>query len=286
MARLIILCAAGAVLSGAALVRAEPLGCLIQPFQEADVGAQVVGVLDQVMVERGDFVKKGQPLAQLNSDVERAAVASAKVRAESYAELQAAASNHDFAQKKRIRTQDLYQKNFVSQQVKDQASTEAEVAEMRLRQARESQRQAKHELALANAQMNQRTIRSPLSGVVVEKYLSEGERVEEKAVVKVATIDPLRVEVIVPSTHFSRIKTGMVATVKPDKMRGLKLLILRPLTANLDVEGEPFVATDASAQASTGDLVTYESSREAALLHDPWFVPVDHAVVEIGRAHV
>ncbi len=216
MARLIKLCAASALLCGAALVRAEPLGCLIQPFQEAEVGAQVVGVLDQVMVERGDFVKKGQPLAQLNSDVERAAVASAKVRAESYAELQAAASNHDFAQKKRVRTQDLYQKNFVAQQIRDQAVTEAEVAEMRLSQARESQRQAKHELALANAQMNQRTIRSPLTGVVVEKYLSEGERVEEKAVVKVATIDPLRVEVIVPSTYFSKIKTGMVATVKPD----------------------------------------------------------------------
>ena len=110
MARLIMLCAAGAVLSGAALVRAEPLGCLIQPFQEAEVGTQVVGVLDHVMVERGDFVKKGQPLASLNSDVERAAVASAKVRAESYAELQAAASNHDFAQKKRVRTQDLYRR--------------------------------------------------------------------------------------------------------------------------------------------------------------------------------
>jgi RND family efflux transporter MFP subunit len=115
-----------------------------------------------------------------------------------------------------VRTQDLYQKNFVAQQIRDQAVTEAEVAEMRLRQAREAQRQAKHELALANAQMNQRIIRSPLSGVVVEKYLSEGERVEEKAVVKVATIDPLRVEVIVPSTYFNRIKTGMVASVKPD----------------------------------------------------------------------
>jgi RND family efflux transporter MFP subunit len=216
MARLIMLWTAGAVMCCAAVVRAEPLGCLIQPFQEAEVGTQVVGVLDSVLVERGDFVKKGQPLAQLNSDVERAAVASAKVRAESYAELQAAASNHDFAQKKRVRTQDLYRKSFVSQQVKDQAITEAEVAEMRLKQARESQRQAKHELALASAQMAQRTIRSPLSGVVVERYLSEGERVEEKPVVKVAAIDPLRVEVIVPATYFSRIKPGMVGTVKPD----------------------------------------------------------------------
>ena len=34
-----------------------------------------------------------------------------------------------------------------------------------------------------------------------------------------------------------------------------------------------------------GDLVTYESSREAALLHDPWFVPVDHAIVGIVDQH-
>ena len=110
----------------------------------------------------------------------------------------------------------LYQKNFVSQQATDQASTEAQVAEMKLRQAREQQRLAQQELALAQAQLAQRTIRSPLNGVVVEKYLSEGERVEEKAVVKVATIDPLRVEVIVPASYFSKIKQGMGANVKPE----------------------------------------------------------------------
>ena len=109
-------------------LHAEPMGCLIQPFQEAEVGAQVVGILDRVMVERGDLVKKGQPLAMLNSEVERAAMAAARLRAEATAELQAAASNHDFAQKKKVRTHDLYRQNFVSQQVKDQASTEADVA--------------------------------------------------------------------------------------------------------------------------------------------------------------
>ncbi|APR78977.1 Ethanolamine utilization polyhedral-body-like protein EutN [Minicystis rosea] len=84
---------------------------------------------------------------------------------------------------------------------------------------------------------------------------------------------------------LGRVIGTMVATVKPDAMRGLKMLIVRPLTARLDVEGDPFVATDASAQASTGDLVTYEASREAALLHDPWFVPVDHAIVGIVDQH-
>src|SRR5207344_623214 len=194
----------------------EGLGCLIQPYQEAEIGTQVVGVIDKVLVERGDFVKKGQAVAQLNAEVERASLAAAKLKAEAIADLKAAASNHEFAQKKKVRTEDLYQKNFISQQATDQAVTEAQVAEMRLRQAREAQRLAQQELALAQAQVAQRTIRSPLSGVVVEKYLSEGERVEEKAVVKVATIDPLKVEVIVPASYFSKIKQGMGANVKPE----------------------------------------------------------------------
>jgi ethanolamine utilization protein EutN len=84
---------------------------------------------------------------------------------------------------------------------------------------------------------------------------------------------------------LGRVIGTMVATVKPEGMKGLKLLIVRPLTANLADDGDPFVATDASAQASSGDLVTWEASREAALLHDPWFIPVDHAVVGIVDQH-
>ncbi len=84
---------------------------------------------------------------------------------------------------------------------------------------------------------------------------------------------------------LGRVIGSLVATVKVDGMDGLKLLIVRPLKADLSVEGDPFVATDASAQASTGALVTYEASREAALLHDPWFIPVDHAIVGIVDQH-
>lgn len=84
---------------------------------------------------------------------------------------------------------------------------------------------------------------------------------------------------------LGRVIGTMVATVKPEAMKGLKLLIVRPLSANLKDDGDPFVATDASAQASAGDLVTWEASREAALMHDPWFIPVDHAVVGIVDQH-
>ena len=80
---------------------------------------------------------------------------------------------------------------------------------------------------------------------------------------------------------LARVIGTVVANVKAAEMEGLKLLLIRPLTSTLDVAGGPIVATDASAQAGPGDLVTYESSREAALLHAPRFVPVDAGIVGI-----
>jgi ethanolamine utilization protein EutN len=85
---------------------------------------------------------------------------------------------------------------------------------------------------------------------------------------------------------LGRVIGTMVATIKPEAMKGLKLLIVRPLTADgRNDEADPFVATDASAQAGPGDLVTWEANREAALMHQPWFIPVDHAIVGIVDQH-
>lgn len=84
---------------------------------------------------------------------------------------------------------------------------------------------------------------------------------------------------------LGRVIGTLVASVKAEGMEGLKLLVVRPLTADLRDEGDPFVATDASAQAGPGELVTYEASREAALLHAPRFIPVDHAIVGIVDQH-
>ncbi|MFT4628055.1 MAG: ethanolamine utilization protein EutN [Myxococcota bacterium] len=80
---------------------------------------------------------------------------------------------------------------------------------------------------------------------------------------------------------LGRVVGTVVSHTRVSGMEGLKLLVVTPLTAGLSTGGMSFVATDASAQAGPGDLVTYESSREAALLHHPRFVPVDHAIVGI-----
>lgn len=198
------------------LARAEALGCLIEPSQVADMGSEVVGVLEKLHVNRGDLVTKGQPAAELDSRVERAAVAAAHARAKALSELLAAQSNFEFAKRKMDRTEDLYNKKFVSEQANDQVATESRVAELRFSQAREQKNVAERELTLAQAQLARRTLKSPISGVVLERYLSRGERVEQKPVLRIATVDPLHVEVFVPAVNFNTVQIGNIAMVRPE----------------------------------------------------------------------
>jgi RND family efflux transporter MFP subunit len=195
---------------------AEMLGCLIEPDRVADVGSQSTGVLASIHVERGDEVLAGQVLARLSAQVEKASVSVAEVKAKAEAEALQAQAAYELAQRKLERTRDLVKRDFVSDQALDQAEAEARVAQQRVEQAREAQRVAQREHQLSAAQLSQREVRSPFAGMVVERYRTEGERIEREPVVRVARIDPLRIEAIVPAVQFGHIKSGQQATVKTD----------------------------------------------------------------------
>jgi RND family efflux transporter MFP subunit len=213
-AKAVLIALATAASTPAAAV--QPLGCLIEPHRVIDVGSPVIGVVESVKVERGDRVAKGDVIAVLRADVERAAVNVAATRAKVAAELQAAQANFELARQKYTRAEELRRQNFISAQALDQARAEAEVAEQRLAQAKEQRRISARELQLAEAQLGMRTIRSPVTGVVVDRYMSGGERVEEKPIVRVATVDPLRVEVVVPAALYGTISAGSMLTVTPE----------------------------------------------------------------------
>lgn len=203
-------------LGAATMAQGQTFGCLITPSEVVELGSPVVGVIERIDAERGDSVKKGQSLAYLTADVERASVAVAEARASNQAEMQAAASTQEFAKRKQDRTDSLYRDKFTSLQNQDQAQTEAALADLKLLQAREQKRQSAQELSFARAQLAQRTIKSPITGVVVERYMSQGERVEQRPLLKIAALDPLRVEVIAPASEFNKIRPGMMANIMPE----------------------------------------------------------------------
>jgi len=180
------------LLTAAALpARAQEFECLLEPHEVVNVSSPVAGLLAAVNVERGDQVGKGQVIARLKSEAEQAAVDLARARAE-------------FGQRKVVRNEELIQQALISPSEKDELETESHTAQLELRQA--------------EAVLKQRTIKSPIDGVVVERFLSAGEFVQSDPILKIAQLNPLNVEVIVPVSRFGNVHKGMKAVVQPQAL--------------------------------------------------------------------
>ncbi len=192
------------------------MGCLIEPERTADVGSPVIGVIESIEVDRGDSVKKGQVLAILRAGVERANLDVASSRANSDAEYQAAAASAKFNRQRLVRAEDLFTKQFISQQALDQTRTEARLADHKLMQANDQRAVSQQERNVAAAQLSQRTIRSPMDGVVAERFASAGERVDDKPLLRIARVDPLRVQLVVPMAMYGQVQANGQASVLPE----------------------------------------------------------------------
>ncbi len=197
--------------------------CLIQPTQVLKLGTPIPGLLNEVLVDRGDHLKKGDVIARLESTVETASVALARARAENQSSVEAARARLDFQARKADRMARLRKTDNVAVSTADEAETSARVAESELREAQVTIELAKLELARAEEVLRQRTIRSPIDGVVVERKLGPGEYAFDQAhLVTVSQIDPLRVEAFLPLSQFGRIRPGMTAEVEPEDPVGGK----------------------------------------------------------------
>lgn len=80
---------------------------------------------------------------------------------------------------------------------------------------------------------------------------------------------------------LGRVIGTVVPCVVYEGLRSVPMLIVQPLDAARRPTGQPLVAADPTRMAGPGERVYYEGGREAALLLEPWFVPVDHAIVGI-----
>ena len=203
------------LLMSASVVLAETVEYdgLIEPYVVVDIGAPAEGIVADVTVDRSSSVKKGQILVELESSVERATLEKAKAMATFDGEIGLQRTQLAFAKRVHKRVKTL---TAISTHDKDQAATEINLTRHRLEKARENSMLAKLELKKARALLDRCSIKSPISGVVVERYVSPGEFVNNQPLLRVAQIDPLRVEVIVPAWIFGKISPGMIATIVPE----------------------------------------------------------------------
>src|SRR5688500_14397810 len=95
---------------------AAEFDCVIEPRQVLELRSPIEGLIERVNVDRGDYVRKGQELAVLNTSVEQVQASIAKHRSQMEGALTAGKSRVEFSTNKARRAEELHKGNFVSAQ--------------------------------------------------------------------------------------------------------------------------------------------------------------------------
>jgi RND family efflux transporter MFP subunit len=194
---------------------------------KASVSAKTAGRLAFLGVSEGSYVHRGEVIARLDNADFQAAVAQAQANVASAdaSVIEATAdrdqSARDAARIREIRTRNP---NLMSQQDLETSTSRAAGAEARYNAAVARKRSAEAALRLAQASNENTIIRAPFTGTVLRKDAEVGEVVAPSvgggltrgAVVTMADLSTLEVEVDVNEAYISRIANGRPARITLD----------------------------------------------------------------------
>ena len=205
---------------------APPVGehrfdCVIEAQQTVKLASSALGMVAELNVDRGDTVKKGQVLGKLDDGVEQANLELANAKALNDFEITGHQARLKFLREKFGRADQLVGPRIVSRNTWDEALSDMQVEQQQLRLSELQHVEAQLEAKQAEALLRQRAIISPVNGVVVERLLQVGEyRNDQSAIMTIAEIDPLRVEVFVPTIYYGQIAVGDLGHVHPEEPIG------------------------------------------------------------------
>lgn len=216
----------------------------LMAFQNVPVHAKVEGYIKSISVDRGSFVKKGQPMitifcpelnekvkeaeaklssaqssyrqAQATSDATRSKLVEAKARADAdqltLSRLQQAAKTPGAVAQNEV---DIQQKAYESDQARvESVKQEVEAAQNLVLAESHNVQAAKQVLNSVRDMTGYLTIRAPFDGVVTERNVHDGSIVaigtnrESLPLVRVQEKDHLRLVVAVPEDSVSGTKVG------------------------------------------------------------------------------
>ena len=205
-------------------------------FDQTTVSIKVPGRLQNISVDLGSVVRRGQVIAQVDPQdyrlrVEQSEAALAQARArlglspegsddridpEKTSTVRQARAVFDEARFNRDRAARLVEQGVIAKAEFDSANAAYKVAEGRYQDAYEEVRnrqgmlaQRKSELELARQQLKDTGVVAPLDGIVQEKRASVGEYLAAGApVVNIVRMDPLRLRAEIPERESRTVRNG------------------------------------------------------------------------------
>lgn len=181
-----------------------PLTGSVSSIQTSHLSAKVEGYIDSLLVDKGDTVKKGDPIMYFDHqliDIEitrvRAQLSEAKARVKEFV-------------RQRDEAEELVKKKSIAS-----TTYEAAVAQVEINSAVVARLEA--ELKRQQTLSERHTLYAPFDGVITDKMVEVGEWVDTNTpLFELTALNPLRIEVPVPQLYFSRINTGTPVKIKYD----------------------------------------------------------------------
>lgn len=191
--------------------------CVLEAKATIELQSAEDGILERILVTRGDRVAAGEIVAELDSEQEAYTAERARIRAETDTVVTSARAEAEYRRSEAERLGKLRVNDSISERDVAAAEIEARLADIQLERAIVEHEISQIEYRQTANLLDRRSIRSPVDGVIVDITMAPGEFVHEQAMIMtIAELDPLYVEMFLPVTTYGSIEAGMMARVEPE----------------------------------------------------------------------
>ena len=208
-----------------------------QADESSDVAPESSGRVTETPVDVGQHVAKGAVLIRIQAVDANLRLQEARATVErAEANLKLAESQNSLAQTTAKRNEALLKGGLVPQTTADEARTQAETSANSVLVARATVSQSRAQLALAQKAVNDVVVVAPFAGYISQRRVAAGEFVQPStAVVTLLRIDPLRLQLTIPSVQAGAVAAGQAVTARVDAFPGQtfegKISAVNPLIA-------------------------------------------------------
>ena len=194
----------------------------IHAHESAVLSAQVMGHVQQVLVQEGDSVKAGQTLVLLDDASMRASVDQAQAAVKAVQGQQAAVQTQaDLATSTLARYQQLQAQKSVSPQEMDEVSRRAQAASAQVEAIHAQAQAAQAQETSARTMLGYTRVRAPFAGIVTARMVDPGALASPGVpLLQVDSAGPLELQTTVDESVIANVRKGMTLPVSVDAAPG------------------------------------------------------------------
>lgn len=190
----------------------------LKPKEQVDITSKITGRVEKIYIHVGDFVKRGQPIADLeDSELQqqvRRATAAQKVVEATLAQRRAELAN---ARADLERAKQLVESGLLARQDYEAKQTSFRVFQAQIQLTEAQGEQAVAELNELKIRLEQMRILSPMDGQIAERFVDAGAVISPATpIARVVNLSTMITRANVPEREVSKLRIGNRALVRVD----------------------------------------------------------------------